>query len=358
MEETKIYLIDMDFLNIIEFHANVTETAVFIKGGCIMLLKLIIPTLITMVIYLLIAAVLIVTGEPEKTEEFKKSIGFDELSIDYSSLPEIKSFKARDGQSLSYRHYSADSEKALILLHGSGWHSEYLLPLARFISSKNLANVYTPDLRGHGISPQRRGDIDYINQLEDDLADLVSLIKRDRSISKLIIGGHSSGGGLSIRFAGSRYRDIADGYILLSPFLKYNAPTMRLNSGGWANPYTRRIIGLTLLNNIGIHTYDYLPVITFNMPKKYRNGTETLRYSHRLNSGYAPSNYKKDLADIKKPILVVSGSSDEAFVAGKFEPIILNYTTAQVRLLTGVTHMGVVTGSEIHTIVTNWLEDL
>lgn len=85
-----------------------------------MLLKLIVSTLITMVIYLLVAGVLIVTGESEKTEEVKESIGFGELSMDYSDLPEIKYFKARDGQSLSYRYYSADSKKSSnIKLHCS-----------------------------------------------------------------------------------------------------------------------------------------------------------------------------------------------------------------------------------------------
>ena len=39
------------------------------------------------------------------------------------------------------------SDKVMILLHGSGWHSQYFLPLAEFISSEGLAQVYTPDFR-------------------------------------------------------------------------------------------------------------------------------------------------------------------------------------------------------------------
>ncbi|MBT6341591.1 MAG: hypothetical protein HOJ48_20100 [Desulfobacula sp.] len=46
-----------------------------------------------------------------------------------------------------------------MLLHGSGWHSRYFLPLAEFISSAGLAHLYSPDLRGHGRSPERRGDV-------------------------------------------------------------------------------------------------------------------------------------------------------------------------------------------------------
>ena len=97
---------------------------------------------------------------------------------------------------MGYRHYPSDTDKALILLHGSGYHSQYLLPLAEFISTEGLAQVYTPDLRGHGPSLARRGDVDYINQLEDDLADLVTEIRQDCSDATMLVGGHSSGGGL------------------------------------------------------------------------------------------------------------------------------------------------------------------
>lgn len=86
--------------------------------------------------------------------------------------------------------------------------------------------------------------MDYIGQFEDDLADLIEILREQVPGTDLIIGGHSSGGGLTVRFAGSEYTTLSDGYILLSPFLKYNAPTTRPNSGGWAHPLSRRIAGL------------------------------------------------------------------------------------------------------------------
>ena len=96
--------------------------------------------------------------------------------------------------------------------------------------------MYTPDLRGHGTVPERRGDIDYVDQLEDDAADLIAEIRRMHADKTLIVGGHSSGGGLALRYAGSEYGAEADAYLLLAPFLKYNAPTVRPNSGGWHAP--------------------------------------------------------------------------------------------------------------------------
>jgi non-heme chloroperoxidase len=321
-------------------------------------LKIFIFVFSSVVIYFGIASVLIVFGKSKNPHQAQRGPTFNELRFDYSSLPTLQRFSARDGAALSYRHYPAQSNKIIILLHGSGWHSQYFLPLAKFISSEALAQVYTPDLRGHGRMPVRRGDVDYIDQLEDDLADFIAMIQKDNPKALLIVGGHSSGGGLAVRFAGSRYGRQASAYVSFSPFLKYNAPTTRSQSGGWAYPYTARIVGLTMLNNAGIHWFDYLPAIEFNMPEDVRDGTETLSYSHRLNVAYAPRNYKKDLRGISQPLFVVAGTGDESFFAEQYGPVISRYTPVHVKLLQGVTHIGAVVGPEVRPVIKEWLEGL
>ncbi len=322
-----------------------------------MLKSILISAFISIAIYFGIAAVLILSGIPDPPAQDESSLRFEELFIDYEGLPDLHRYEARDGAQLSYRHYPSESNTVLILLHGAGYHSRYLMPLAQFISSEGLAHVYTPDLRGHGPAPTRRGDIDYIGQYEDDIADLIAVVRDRHPDAALIVGGHSSGGGLTIRFAGSRYGRQADAYLLLTPYLKYNAPTMRPQSGGWAQPFTKRIIGLVLLNNVGIRSFNHLPVIRFNTPEEARDGTETLSYTYRLNTAYAPKNYKKGLKAITQPILVVAGTADEVSYADQFEPVISQYTDAQVELLAGVTHMGVVVGSETRPVIKKWLEE-
>ncbi len=314
--------------------------------------------IISIMNYFIIASVLILIGNSKKPFSDQKRLSFNELFIDYSALPKLQNYTARDGTLLSYRHYPAESDKTLILLHGSGWHSQYFLPLAGFIASQGIARVYTPDLRGHGRSPKRRGDVDYIGQLEDDLADLITVIKKENPNSMMIVGGHSSGGGLAIRFAGSRYGQQADAYLLLAPWLKYNAPTRRPEKGRWARPYTLRIIGLSMLNNVGVRFFNNLPVITFNIPKEARDGTETLFYSYRLNNSYAPRNYKKDLSAITQPLFLVAGTEDKVFYADKYEPVISQYTDVRVKLLQGVSHMGVVASSKVRPVIGEWLNNL
>jgi non-heme chloroperoxidase len=290
---------------------------------------------------------------PEDTE-----LQFDELLLDYSALPGLLKFSARDGTHLHYRQYPAESDTAVILLHGSGSHSRYFLPLAKHLSGQGEAQVFTPDLRGHGENPVRRGDIDYIEQFEDDVMDLIAYIRETHSIKNIVLGGHSSGGGLALRFAGSQYGPEAQGYVLLAPFLRHDAPTMRTNAGGWARPYIKRTIGLSILNGFGIRWLNSLDVIAFNMPQAFRDGTETLAYTYRLNTGYAPRDYTADLRAIKAPLLVVVGTADEAFDAQQFKPTVSQHAEAEVVLLDGVSHMGVVVGEAVQSTLSDWLQKM
>ncbi|QFU24209.1 lysophospholipase [Shewanella eurypsychrophilus] len=330
--------------------------------------KVLFSVLLSMGGYLVIAMSLTLFGvsssEPDEADTSDKQAGinFSEMLIDYSQMPPLQSYGTRGEGQLQYRYYSSDSDKVLILLHGSGWHSQQFYPLAKFISEQGLAQVYTPDLRGHGVNPKRRGDIDYIGQFEDDLTDLIIGIKQDSPGSSIIMGGHSSGGGLAIRFAGGTHGQLADAYLLLAPFVYYNASTTRPNAGGWAKPYTARIIGLSMLNNIGIHGLNHLISIEFNMPPEVRNGTETLAYSYRLNTSFAPRDYGKDLSALTQPLLLLAGSKDETMFADKYQGLItkhaVNSQKTQVKVLPGLSHMGIVVSPDVRPVIKEWLEGL
>ncbi len=313
---------------------------------------------ISVIIYLSIAFVLvIVNGKKKNLDSMESDLKFDELNIDYSNLNDLVKYSCRDGEMLEYREYKSQAQDILILIHGSGWHSQYFFGISNYLSENKVAKVFTPNLRGHGINPILRGDVRYINQLEDDIADFIEFVKKENPEYKIILGGHSSGGGMVIRFGGSKYSEMVDAYILLSPFLKYNAPTMKSESGGWAYARMPRIIGLSMLNNVYINALNHLPVIDFNMPKDYRDGTETLSYSYRLNTGYAPRNYKKDLAKMKQKMLVVAGTLDESFEATKFQEVMSDFKSdIDFEILPGVSHMGVVVGEEIKTVLSDWLK--
>lgn len=265
----------------------------------------------------------------------------------------------RDGAELSVWDYPARTANAplLVLVHGSGWHSLQFAALAEGL--RDVAHVVTPDLRGHGANPARRGDVDYIGQLEDDLADLITALRKDGQ--KVVLAGHSSGGGLVVRFAGGAYGGMLDGAVLLAPFLKYNAPTTRPNSGGWAVPLTRRIIGLSMLNAAHIRALNGLTAIRFRVPAAVLNGplggTATDAYSFRMNTSFAPrGDYLADVAALP-PFVLIAGSADEAFVADAYQPTMAAVTDkGSYQLVDGVGHLDIVDAPQTSTAMAAFLQ--
>jgi non-heme chloroperoxidase len=99
--------------------------------------------------------------------------------VDVGELPAPRHFQARDGARLQYYAYPADPEKIAVLIHGSAGPGSSMHALAYSLRAAGVT-VYVPDVRGHGGSGQR-GDIDYIGQLDDDLADFVAQLGPARS---------------------------------------------------------------------------------------------------------------------------------------------------------------------------------
>jgi pimeloyl-ACP methyl ester carboxylesterase len=289
------------------------------------------------------------------------TLRFEDLFPATGSLPKLPAFEyytARDGTPLPFRHYPGGAPLDLLLLHGSSSHSVYLAGFAAALAAAGAANVYTPDLRGHGLAPQRRGDIDYIDQLEDDLADFIAQ-RRAAGAKKIVLAGHSSGGGLALRFGGGRHGTSADAFLLLAPYLGYDAPTVRKGSGGWAQASLGKILGLLLLNACGITRFNATQVLRFNLPQQYRTGVETLSYSYRMMTGFNPRNFGDELAAIRQPLRVLVGAADEAFVAGAFAPAIQPQAPqALVTQVEGVSHLGLVASSAARTLSIEWLRGL
>ena len=155
-------------------------------------------------------------------------------TVDLSTLPAVERYQARDGTSLGFRHYAPGAPatgRAAILLHGSSGSSGGTIHALSSALAAHGVETWAVDIRGHGTSGTR-GDIGYVGQLEDDLADLVAVVRQSAPTKALTLVGHSSGGGFALRVAGSPIQNLFERTVLLAPYLGYDAPTSRPNSGG------------------------------------------------------------------------------------------------------------------------------
>ena len=261
-------------------------------------------------------------------------------------LPSLSRFNARDGTALAYRAYRpsalAVGAPVAVLIHGSTGSSVNMNIVANALAARGVP-AYSPDIRGHGASGER-GDIDHIGQLEDDLTDLVSVIHRDYPGARIVLAGHSSGGGFVLRAAAEPQGRQFSRFVLLAPYLGEGRPTTQPAAGGWNSAYVPRIVGLALLNRVGVTALNGLPTVAFATSP----GRPTQTWSYRLMLNFGPPGLTKLHGDpilmaakaAHAPITVVAGAKDESMVPSAYPQAFAGVTPAvRVTILPGVGHM-------------------
>ena len=272
-----------------------------------------------------------------------QSISRTARAVDRSTMPPLLRFSARDGTELAYRHYparGAASGKIAILVHGSSGSSPAAHALADALAAHGV-ETYAPDIRGHGGSGTR-GDIAYLGQLEDDMADFVALVRKASPNDPITLLGHSAGGGFALRLASSPLGEQFARIIMLAPYLGYDALTNRPQSGGWASADVPRFLAIGLLRRIGIDCCEALPTLAFAVPPDSEKILAST-YSYRLMRNFATRGYKADLAAVTRPITLIAGADDELMLPDKYADAVHAVAPqVEVKLIAGIDHMGVV----------------
>jgi non-heme chloroperoxidase len=276
-------------------------------------------------------------------------------NVDFSDLPGLRTYPARDGTKLGYRVYEGGGAQVVVLIHGSSDDGAGLHPLAKALRDAG-ASVYVPVLRGHG-NFGRSGDIDYIGQLEDDLADFVAVVRPLHPGASLSLIGFSSGGGFVLRVIATPEEKLFDRFIMISPALPPGSPTIRPDTGGWVSVAKPRIIVLALLNRLGVGGLNGLPIVAFATSPKAPNLTGV--YSFRLAVDFgAPRDYLAALGRSTKPAALLVGGSDELFFPDRFAPL---FKPARpdlpITIVPGIGHIGMtVTPQGIAAVRKSFLE--
>jgi alpha-beta hydrolase superfamily lysophospholipase len=268
-------------------------------------------------------------------------------------------FELRDGAELFARRYAADSDSTIVLLHGITGDSHAFNTSAGMLRETVDAEVITPDSRGHGRSEGRRGDLGPLGQYEDDIADVLAQIRARKPDGRLILAGHSVGGGIALRYAGLDGAPPVDAYLLFAPHLGFDSPTTyppkpaASEGGPSVKVHGWRMIGLVMLNLVGIDRFNDLYVIDFGSPPG-----STPRYTHRAFSSVAPTDYRAALESVDRPLLVLVGTNDESFYAEHYEAVVSEYSQGKVLVFEGLNHNAITHDPQVLEAVRTWWTDL
>ncbi len=296
------------------------------------------------------------TKQSEPDPALFAEMGFEQV---YQSEPHI--FIVRDSKRIFAYRFPNRSENTIILIHGVGSTAFLYNKTAGLLQEATQAEVYAVDLRGHGQSEGNSGDVDYINHYVDDLADIVEEIRKEKPDGKIIIAGHSMGGGVALRYAMEKQYQQPDGFLLFAPLIGHNSPAIAQFQAGESaveEPFMKihieRIVGLTMLNEIGNHDYDSLPVLFLNLPEAAPLRT----YSYRANKSMTPDDYVSGLNAVNNPMLVLTGSEDEAFSATATKEAIRENSSGEIRVIDGVSHNGVRHNPQSFAFIKEWFSKL
>ena len=257
--------------------------------------------------------------------------------IDYSDLPALSRYSARDGAALAYRVYAPQGmpRGSVVLVHGSSASSRSLHVLARAVAESGLS-AYALDMRGHGDSGSK-GQIAYVGQLDDDLEDFMRSVQPARPAT---LAGFSAGGGFALRVAAGERQTLFDQYLLLSPFIGQDAPTYRPDSGGWVSVGIPRIVALSLLDAVGVHALASLPVTRFALNEQGKLML-TPYYSYALATNFRPrADWRASIRSATQPMRLLAGQQDEAFFAERYAGLFqAEGKDVPVTLLPGIGHV-------------------
>lgn len=273
---------------------------------------------------ILLSAVLLLLGAAITFGTRKRPVPLPALTTAIERLaamrfPDALQLRARDGTPLAYREYAAaNAGQVAVLVHGSIHDSRTMHSIGVLLSKQGVA-VYSLDVRGHGGSG-RRGDIDYVGQLEDDLVDLVGHIRTRHPEARLALVGHSAGGGFTLRFAGSAHGHLFDRYVAVAPFLHHSGEMVKPEAVQWAVAAVPRYTALHYLQSAGIHLFQRLPVLLCAVPV---DSDCTTTYSYRLAINFRTRmNWRQDIAGIRAKTTVLVGEEDELFNAAAYSKLL------------------------------------
>ena len=112
------------------------------------------------------------------------------------------------------------SPRVLLIIHGIGNHSGPFINVMNYAVHDSIL-VYAIDLRGHGLSGNKKGDLESNEKILADMDNMVGIIREENPNSKIYLLGTSMGGIYALGYLLSNsINSELSGLILVGPALK------------------------------------------------------------------------------------------------------------------------------------------
>ncbi len=241
----------------------------------------------------------------------------------------VRYFTTFDLTRIAYRVIlPSDGEIKTIVafIHGTAAQSKLYLPLADSLRVRGIGAALI-DLRGHGLSGGARGDSPSADALVRDVRLFLDTLRRDFPNAKIVLGGHSLGAGLCLKFVDyfaerkKLYRP-PDGLLLMSGgFLPSDTC-----SAEEVQERRKRLLGRAFARIDGAAFAAVLPASILNLrphpievllpddslaQAAARDGLLTVTYSIQFLLAAFPANVAQAYQKLKCPTLLIVGRQDE-----------------------------------------------
>jgi len=290
-------------------------------------------------------------------------------------------YLARDGALLAYDKFLiTDARATVIFLHGSTYNSRRYANIAKVLNQQNYSACLI-NWRGHGASEGKLGTVDYIGQLEDDLADFIAHFQQI-SDQPLILAGHSAGAVICLRYIDKYGCNEIDAVSFIAPAINGPLETVRYKhaSAKWqyqvsyfrtAKPtvaapehaltFAPSLKTVPFIIAKCVPFMRHKPILSFPANERMaRLEGRVLHYSYNLMLSCDINNYPRAFNKISVPVLLLCGQHDEVVHPSLLETVYhwhlkptLNKKMVELKK---VNHIQVVTASA--NILPDWLNSI
>jgi len=305
-------------------------------------------------------------GRLDSIDDFcvsEAGLSFKDLIGEYERITAPQYITCEGGVHIAFYPYLAQKPRAsLIFIHAGGAHSGagYQM-LASELSKSYRVAVYLMDIRGHGRSEGRRGHTPSVQTVFDDIRRMVDLVRGTGMNLPLFLGGHSSGAGLVLNYAGWWRKSLVDGYFFVSPEFGRKSRTMRANRAEFASV---RIPVFILSAMTGGLLMSHSSAVSLKYPQEILASDPMLLSALTRNMALAmtPSDPVRQFPGLDRKYSILVGSQDELIDPARISEF-ASYPDASVRsnstvqILTNENHLSILktVRTRIGAIIRKWI---